>query len=710
MSNLVIAQAVTGRLGIAARLNLPIFISPNLLRANRQKIPTRPKSATRIGRSLHTASAPTTILTQHPTMALPEGLQKSAPKLAAAYAAKYNAAKPETDASTLSNYESFKINHTKLRFEVDWTAKALVGKVEYDLTTTADVQEIVLDTSYLDLGAISVNGAPATGVVGERLHALGCPLTIALAAPIAAGSPVALTLEFATTSECTALQWLDPPQTAGKKVPYLFSQCQAIHARSMFPCFDTSAVKSTYDFEIVSEHFAVASGNTVAGSGAKTADGKTVYLFTQTIPIPSYLVAIASGDLVSAPIGPRSLVYSEPSSIDACQYEFEADTEKFIAAAEEIVFPYDWKTYNVLVLPPSFPYGGMENPNITFATPTLISGDRQNVDVIAHELAHSWSGNLVTSCSWEHFWLNEGWTVYLERRIVAAIHGEPSRHLSSIIGWSALAAAIEALGPDAERFSPLVIDLTTGRDDPDDAFSSVPYEKGSNLLYSLELALGKAKFDPFIPHYFTAFKGRSLDTYQFVHTLFAYFAADAAATAALVAFDWDTWLFAPGMPPKPAFDTALSDAATGLAARWTAAIGSAPYTGTPAEFAAAHGFAAADIDGWTSTQLGVFLENLAVAANPVPVRALDSLYGVAASSNPEVLAKWYALAVPANVDESYAALAAWLGTVGRMKFVRPGYRLLETVDPALARETFKTHASFYHPICRAMVEKDLGLK
>lgn len=238
-------------------------------------------------------------------------------------------------------------------------------------------------------------------------------------------------------------------------------------------------------------------GSKAFQAGEDGAPGTLLYTFKQQIPIPSYLFAIASGDLASASIGPRSTIWTGPEELIGCKWELENDMEKFLEAAEKIVYEYAWTTYNVLVLPNSFPYGGMENPIYTFATPTIISGDKQNIDVIAHELAHSWSGNLVSNASWEHFWLNEGWTTYIERRIQAAIHGEPHRDFSAIIGWKALQDSVERIGTDHE-FTKLVVDLKDK--DPDDAFSSVPYEKGFNFLYYLEKLLGKEKWDKFIPH------------------------------------------------------------------------------------------------------------------------------------------------------------------------------------------------------------------
>ncbi|PKS07712.1 hypothetical protein jhhlp_006320 [Lomentospora prolificans] len=342
------------------------------------------------------------------------------------------------DPSTLSNYAAWLTKHTTASLTIDFDEHALKGRVDYRILsrTQKESKEIILDSSFVSVKSVSVGGSPVQWELKERHKALGSPLHISIPEGAAEGDVVDLSIELQTTKECTALQWLTPAQTSNKKHPYMFSQCQAIHARSLFPCQDTPDIKSTYTFKITSPLPVVASG--VLEKETKAENGSITYVFEQQVPIPSYLFALASGDIVTAKIGSRSKVVTGPEELEGAKWELERDMDKFMEVAEKIVFPYKWGEYNVLVLPPSFPYGGMENPVYTFATPTIISGDRQNVDVIAHELAHSWSGNLVTSCSWEHFWLNEGWTVYLERRIGAAIHGEPERDFSAIIGWKAL--------------------------------------------------------------------------------------------------------------------------------------------------------------------------------------------------------------------------------------------------------------------------------
>ncbi|CAI6869406.1 ANM_collapsed_G0047360.mRNA.1.CDS.1 [Saccharomyces cerevisiae] len=425
---------------------------------------------------------------------------------------------PEYDQSTLSNYKDFAVLHTDLNLSVSFEKSAISGSVTFQLKKLHEGKnksdELHLDTSYLDVQEVHIDGSKADFQIEQRKEPLGSRLVINNAS---CNDNFTLNIQFRTTDKCTALQWLNSKQTKGGK-PYVFSQLEAIHARSLFPCFDTPSVKSTFTASIESPLPVVFSGIRIEDTSKDT----NIYRFEQKVPIPAYLIGIASGDLSSAPIGPRSTVYTEPFRLKDCQWEFENDVEKFIQTAEKIIFEYEWGTYDILVNVDSYPYGGMESPNMTFATPTLIAHDRSNIDVIAHELAHSWSGNLVTNCSWNHFWLNEGWTVYLERRIIGAIHGEPTRHFSALIGWSDLQNSIDSMR-DPERFSTLVQNLNDNTD-PDDAFSTVPYEKGFNLLFHLETILGgKAEFDPFIRHYFKKFAKKSLDTFQFLDTLYEFY-------------------------------------------------------------------------------------------------------------------------------------------------------------------------------------------
>lgn len=319
---------------------------------------------------------------------------------------------PPRDPNTLSNYNCWKTKHTIADLAIDFKTQKLAGSVTLHLESATEKasEEIILDTSFLDVQDISVNGSRRRDwEVKDRSEPYGSPLSIKVPGGAAKGSIVVVNIALSTTDKCTALQWLASSQTSNKKFPYMFSQCQAIHNRSVFPCQDTPDVKSTYEFHIRSPLPVVASGLSTGASsfvhGTNGEPGTLLYSFRQDIPMPSYLFALASGDIATASIGPRSVVATGPEELSDAKWELEADMERFIESAEKMVLPYQWTQYNVLVLPPSFPYGGMENPVFTFATPTIISGDRENVDVIAHELSHSWSGNLVSNASWEHLYV-----------------------------------------------------------------------------------------------------------------------------------------------------------------------------------------------------------------------------------------------------------------------------------------------------------------
>jgi leukotriene-A4 hydrolase len=559
--------------------------------------------------------------------------------------------------------------------------------------------------SFLDISDVKVNGETAKFKVNDRVEPYGAPLTITLPTTIGKGKTFNVDMAVATTDKCTALQWMTPAQTSNKKHPYMFSQCQAIHARSVFPCQDTPDVKSTFSFALRSPLPVLASGLPTGSSDYQPPkkdgeSGTLKYTFEQNVPITSYLFAVAAGDLASASIGPRSTVWSGPEELLGCQRELSGEIEPFMKAIESIVKPaYQWTQYNVLILPPSFPYGGMENPVWTYATPSIISGDKQNIDVIAHELSHSWSGNLVSAASWEHFWLNEGWTTYLERRIQAAIHGEAHFHFSAIIGWKALEGAMEQYGED-HAYTKLIVDLKG--QDPDDAFSSIPYEKGFHALYQFELLLGKDKWDSFIPHYFDTFKFKSVDSYDFKSCLIDFFANDTDANKKLEAFDWDKLFYAPGFPTKPEFDQSLVKKCYELADKWQQLVSSSSSSDfTPHS---------SDIDGWVANQSVVFLERVQEFAEkftPEQIYLLGHTYGFTDSQNIEVLSRYLNAGLMAKAKETYQPAADLLGKIGRMKFVRPMYRLLEKADRELAVKTFEANRDFYHPICRQMVEKDL---
>lgn len=616
---------------------------------------------------------------------------------------------PETDYSTLSNYKNFQVKNSNLDIELLFNEQRIICTVKYELLSLTSASKIILDSSFIKINSIKIDSNEATFKINPRSEPLGSSLEIDH--EYSSNSAIELSVDFETTKQSTALQWLKTDPSTKESSDYVFTQLEPIHARSLFPCFDTPSVKSTFNTTIKSSHPVVFSGLPVPSNDSN------IYKFEQKIPIPSYLVAIASGNIVSAKGGPRSTIYAEPFRLKDSVDEFSEDLEKFIKIAEKIVTPYIWTTYDILINPSSFPYGGMENPNITFVTPTLISYDKSQVDVIAHELAHSWSGNNVTNASWEHFWLNEGWTVYLERRITGELHGEQFRQFSFIQGWNDLINSIEAL-PKFE-YSRLVQDLQKGKIDPDDTFSSVPYEKGSNFIYHLETKLGGLeKFDPFIKFYFNKFQQKSIDTYQFIDSLYEFYSKDQSQIDVLNSIDWELWLYTPGLPPKAEFDTTLVDNVSSLVSKW---ISKATEFEKLEEF---QDFFQSEkqisiYNDFSSPQKILFIDSLIESSpsdkfwleNSIASDSLISIYkDLQTSKNTEIIFRWFKLKLISGKTQYYKDLSNWLGTVGRMKYVRPSYKLLNKVDHELAIATFKKWESTYHPIAANLVKKDLGLE
>jgi len=413
-----------------------------------------------------------------------------------------------SDPASFANLDNVKITSFHLDLSVNFKEKTLKGHIDVKAKALKESTSLVLDTRDLTISKVEdLKGNKIEHSMDKPHPVFGSKLEVKFGEAVKEGETKDIRIYYSTSPQSSAIQWLPPANTAGKKHPYLFTQCQAIHARSMFPCQDSPGVKSTYTATIAVPSPLVALMSAVAakGTGEKKEDS-VVYRFSQPVPTPSYLVALVVGCLEERKIGPRSSVWSEPEMVDAGVAEFE-DTEKYLATAESIAGPYVWGRYDILLLPPSFPYGGMENPCLTFVTPTLLAGDKSLATVVIHEISHSWMGNLVTCKSWVDFWMNEGFCRILELKIIKALFGDKYFDLYANIGLKALRGSISLFGEDHNytKMRPELKDV-----DPDDAFSSVPYEKGLNFLIYLENLIGGEKvMNPLLKEYCSTFKEKS---------------------------------------------------------------------------------------------------------------------------------------------------------------------------------------------------------
>ncbi len=575
------------------------------------------------------------------------------------------------------------VDHLSLDLDVDFAAKRLVGRASLTLEHRAAAASLLLDTRDLEIRAVTLDDAPTevAFTLDEAVPYLGSRLEI----PITATTRV-VHIDYSTSPQAAAVQWLAPAQTSGGTHPFLFTQSQAILARTWVPCQDTPAVRMTYDatVRVPSELMAVMSAD--GNPTERNAEG--VYRFDMPQPIPSYLLALAVGDLAFAEIGPRTGVYAEGPMLEASANEF-ADTENMLTEVEALFGPYRWGRYDLLVLPPSFPFGGMENPRLTFATPTIIAGDRSLVALVAHELAHSWSGNLVTNATWNDFWLNEGFTVYLERRIMEAIRGRDYADMLAVLGRQDLEATVADLGStDADTH--LFLDLD-GRD-PDDGMTDIAYEKGYFFLRSIEEAVGRERFDAFLRNWFDDNAFSSTTTERFLAYLDEALLADDPALAEKVTTA--SWVYGPGLP-----DHGTSIEAEAFV-RVDDALGTFLDGGPPSELAT---------DGWSTHEWLHFLRGLPDDLGTDRMAALDKAYSLTASGNSEILHAWLHHVIASNYEPGYDRLQTFLEGVGRRKFLKPLYERLASTEEgkAKAREIYARARPGYHTVSSATIDEIL---
>jgi leukotriene-A4 hydrolase len=594
------------------------------------------------------------------------------------------------DSATLANVDAFVASHLVLDLTADFARKTLSGTVELTFDRRdPNAAEVVLDTRDLTIGKVetAAGSGPWTGTT-HRLDASSPAFGSALRIAMPSGAN-RVRITYSTSPAARGLQWLAPSQTAGKKQPFLFSQAQAIQARSFIPLQDTPGVRVTYDATIRTPRELVA----VMAAEMKPGEaGSGVFHFRMPQAIPSYLIAIAIGDLAFKPMSERTGVWAEPSMVDAAAREFD-DTEKMIETTEALYGPYRWGRYDILVLPPSFPFGGMENPRLTFATPTVIAGDKSLVALVAHELAHSWSGNLVTNATWRDFWLNEGFTTYLERRIVEAVYGKRVADMQASIGVSDLAEARTTLPVAGDRT--LLPDLA-GRD-PDEAFSQVPYEQGLLFLSFLESKFGRNTFDAFLRKWFDEHAFQSATTDEFLAFLTANLLAskpDAVTDAQI--HEWLHTETVPAFAVLPSSDAFQKvEQASNAWLKGGSIDGLAKTTGS-----------------WSTQEWMHFVDSLPRKLSANQLSSLDRRFKLTESRNSEVAHVWYRLAIANHYTAAYPAMERYMVAIGRRKLIVPLYRDLAATPEGLvlANTIFAKARDGYHPLAQDSVADVLKTK
>jgi leukotriene-A4 hydrolase len=442
-----------------------------------------------------------------------------------------------TDEHTFSKPELAVVKHLDLDIKVDFNTQTISGKASWQIDNVSKGNEIIFDENTLNITKVTLGDEEKETKfeLGTAVEFHGKPLHITIEP-----NTTKVNIYYSTTKDAVALQWLNPQQTADKKKPFLFSQGESIWSRTWIPCQDSPGIRFTYTAKVTVPKDLMAVMSASVNPQKKNDTG--VYTFKQDKAIPSYLMAIAVGDIEFQSIDNRTGVYAEPSLLKKAAWEF-AELGKMVGAAEKLYGPYRWGRYDVLVLPPSFPYGGMENPNLTFLTPGVIAGDRSLTSLLAHELGHSWSGNLVTNATWDDIWLNEGFTTYVEHRIGEEIFGKKEAEMQDVLTRKDLddnIAEYGATNPDTR----LKVSLTNRN--PDDGISQIPYVKGYNFLKVIEQAVGREKFDPFIKNYFDAHAFQSITTEDFVKYLKENLIKEEKALADKIKLD--DWIYKPGIP------------------------------------------------------------------------------------------------------------------------------------------------------------------
>ena len=626
-----------------------------------------------------------------------------------------------SDINSYSNFDKILQKSFDISVTVDLENKHMSGTV----TTVFQILDENEDKIVLDLNGpeiLKVEILPSNDLEGkgreikyeiweenEFKEALGTPLIVSLRSlgegeknKFLLNNQVTLRISFKTNENCDGIQFLDKAQTYTKKFPFMFTQCEPILCRSLFPCQDTPGAKVTVRAKCRSvRDVTVVFGGIFLGSKYDSNTKLNTYYYEQKVPIPSYLIAFAAGELEYERISDRCGVYAEKGLAKKGKYEFE-DTEKYIQIAEEYLdCPYLWQKYDLLILPFSFPYGGMENPNLTFVTPSLLAGDKSMSNVIGHEISHSWTGNLVTNKNWGNFWVNEGFTTFMERKLDGALLGEEMEKLEAIVGYHELINDIKLIGTDSE-YTKLSPDFSNVN--PDDGFSTVPYEKGYNFLLKLETLIGKEHFRNVMRNYIKKYQYQSVDYTAFKLEFEEYIRNNLNDGEEVVkSVDWDEALYSKGVP-KEKFN---------VTSTYTEEIDQ-----MLSDYLKGENKIKNKLDvfkTWHTNVKLVFLNNLMKKAKKlgfVNLMKIKENLGLAEQYNDEVKYMWYIIEIKNDMamhnSDELRNIKGFLQTRGRLKYIRPVYQALKSVNGKVAKEIFERCKNMYHPFARRMIQEMLN--
>ncbi len=592
------------------------------------------------------------------------------------------------DVHSFAQPEKARVTNVSLDLTPDFATKRINGIARLAIQKAAGADSVILDVRDISVKRVTDAKGDTLGYkIGEAKEFLGAPLAIALPA-----SGDTVVVEYQTSPDAAAVQWLSPEQTAGGKMPFLFTQGEAILTRTWVPTQDGPGIRQTYDatVHVPPGMRAVMSAEHVGMDGEKDANGLSVFRFRMPHPIPPYLIALSVGDIAFRPIGKTTGVYAEQSVVDRAAEEF-SEVDKMVAAAAKLYGPYRWGRYDILVLPPSFPFGGMENPTLTFATPTVLAGDKSLVSLVAHELAHSWSGNLVTNTTWNDFWLNEGFTTYIESRIMEELRGKNYADMLRRLGRQDLEEAVKTAGGPQSADTRLHLDLT-GRD-PDAGMSDIAYEKGAAFLQTVESVVGRERLDKFLRDYFDHFAFQPMSSDR----MLAYMKQTLLTPEEAQKVNVQAWIYEPGVPSNaPVITSEAFNAVEKQVDAWKGGASASTL----------------QTKDWSTHEWLHFLRALPDTIAATRLEDLDKSFKLSSSGNSEIQFAWFRIAIANHYEPAFAALEHFLTSQGRRKFVAPLYADLAKTDwgKPIAMRIYVKARPTYHSVAVGTIDKTLSWK